>query len=158
MVSSASNLRPPLVLSPLGSMCQLFFQHGRQYSFPGSHSLHHFSLSRNQMTHVLQSRSSFTSPHCESASLVAWWMSLIKGSRNLQQAEWDSITLCTVPADYVATFQLWGETSKLKWPGIRSSVTRRECFHSCFMFHVSSAARLRINSASGQILLKTFLN
>jgi hypothetical protein len=90
------------------------------------------------------------------ALLVAWWMNLIKGARNLQQAEWVSIILWTVPARYVAAFSAIGRNKQIKWAGICSSVTRRECFHSCFMFHVSSAARLRLDSASGQVLLKTF--
>jgi hypothetical protein len=46
------------------------------------------------------------------ALLVAWWMNLIKGARNLQQAEWDSIILWTVPASYVAAFSAIGRNKQ----------------------------------------------
>jgi hypothetical protein len=157
MVTSASNLRPSLVLSPLGSMCQLFFQHGGQSSFPGSHSSYHFSLSRNQMTQVLQSRS-FSFPTWLSA-LLFWLHGGWTSSKGLETFNKQNGTPSFSGLSRLAMwlrFQLLGETSKIKWAGICSSVTRRECFHSCFMFHVSSAARLRLDSASSQVLLKTF--
>jgi hypothetical protein len=68
--------------------------------------------------------SKFFFPHLifDFARLVAWWMNLIKGARNLRQAEWVSMVLWTVPANYAAAFSAMGRNKQIKWAGIASSV------------------------------------